>query len=315
MRTIRERTGTGRSEGMFGVEIEVESPQDLSRLDMSDTVWQYTHDDSLRGEYSGEYVFSTPQNIRSAKANLNKFYNIFEESGVEILDSGRAGTHVHINMKDLTMHQVCSFAMYWYMVEDLLIKWNGPSRENNMFSVPVSLSPQVLEIIPKLCEIRPNLNLVGYLRDHFSADYYKYSSLNWCRLWDLNTLETRIWNPSEKDKVYKGLDILKNIYELAKSEENISDISEKYSLSGPMDFAKSILGNHLETIMKDTNTDEESLKKKLRDSFWNLQICIRSCKPVEKKISGVSTDKGYIDEGIALNWMVQDVLAVQRMRR
>ncbi len=309
MKTIRERTNTGRSQGMFGVEIEVESPQDLSKVDMSGTIWEHTYDDSLRGEYSGEYIFSAPQNIRSAKTNLSEFYTRFEKAGVEILDSGRAGTHVHINMKDLTMPQVCSFAIYWYMVEDLLIKWNGPSRENNMFSVPVSLSPQVLEFIPMLYNLNEQNKLSMYLRDYFSADYYKYSSLNWCRLWDLNTLETRIWNPSKKDKVYKGLDILKNIYELAKSEENLSGISEKYSLSGPMDFARSILGNHLETIMKDTNTNEESLKKKLRDSFWNLQICIRGCKPVEKKISGMKIDKVYVDKEseIDLNLIVRNI--------
>ncbi len=305
MKTIREICGHKKVNGLFGVEIEIESNQNFLDFDYSGMGFNYTHDDSLRGRYTGELVFNKPKTLNQSKKCLSVLQEFFEEHSILIEDHGRSGTHIHVNVNDLTPAQVIMFSFYWYIVEDILIKWSGPSRQNNMFAVPFSISNEISHPIEQLA----NYAKLGELSaNHFSylfpIDSYKYSGLNWCRLYDLGTLETRIWGPSNFDQTSKALDILYNIKQLALEGEDLLGISERYSMQSTEEFLGLVFGEHLSQILHDTGIAKPMLSSMVRDAFWRIQMCLRTCvrnlqprgkKKYSKKPMYILTDEPDLD--------------------
>jgi hypothetical protein len=293
MKTISQIIKAGSVKGTFGVEIEVEANRGrLNDINYSDIGWVYTRDDSLRGE-ACELVFPRPKDLDKSKELIDTLMSNFDARRIEPGDNGRSGTHIHVNMRDLTVSQVLKFAFYWYMIEQLVITWNGESREANMFALPIISSPHLLDLLPQFAS-RKN---VDSMYDLFHEDHVKYSALNFCRLRDLGTLETRCWSPVRMDVVKAGLDILHNIKEIVKEDDSLLTISEDYSMTGIEEFLSPIFKEHYEKMRKEVDMSDAELRDLLQLSFRSIQFSLREC---HRELVKTPKKKTYGDESIPL---------------
>lgn len=264
--TILDLVSVTKQEGKFGVEVEVETNNDSSVLFSkvsSDLL--LTHDDSLRSNYPFEAIFRNPKNLVDAIETVEKLYDLFEETNIEILDTGRSGTHVHVNVQNFTVDQVLTFAFYWYLIEPILIEYSGSVRKNSMFAVPFSESQESIE------HVAMNYPLANPFYA-LEESLYKYSSLNFCPINRFGSIETRIWS-NKKEHIITALNVLDYLTDYSLSCTNLLTISEDFSMKTPIGFAAEAIGPEFENIM--SSIGNVNLSQKLRHNFNMLQPVLR----------------------------------------
>lgn len=120
-------------DGHVGLELECEFRHRVPP-DQRIGKWVAKAEGSLRGN-GVEYVTNRP-----IKCNINKRGHIEALTtlinnpayGI-ITDSPRTSLHVHVNVSDLTAVQVWTQVVAFWLVENLLLKYCGDSREGNLF--------------------------------------------------------------------------------------------------------------------------------------------------------------------------------------
>ena len=132
MITVAKAFGNNSPSGLFfGVEIEVEGK---NLIGIPSVEWKSKPEGSLRGECI-EYVFKKPLPFHAAVDAVNNAYRAFEIHGTQIDDSFRAGTHVHVNVGDLTFRQLSGFLFLFYIFEEVLVDLCGENRVGNHHSL------------------------------------------------------------------------------------------------------------------------------------------------------------------------------------
>ena len=97
----------------YGVEFELEG----SNLPDAVLGWTTTHDGSLR-EGGIEYVTAKPLELERVLEAIDRMEEATKKS--KIFNTGYAGTHVHVNVSDLTITQMFSFALLFLALEDVI---------------------------------------------------------------------------------------------------------------------------------------------------------------------------------------------------
>ena len=123
---LRDKMGLAEKQGDVGIEIEVEG----YGLPCAPVGWMGEHDGSLRGE-AIEYVLKKPCARDKVEMYLDRLIDAAE--GVEILDTGYAGVHIHINVQELNLTQVVNMICLYLIYEESLIRYCGAEREGNLF--------------------------------------------------------------------------------------------------------------------------------------------------------------------------------------
>lgn len=214
--------------GCYGVEIEVEGsalPTELSHL------WRVTRDGSLRGE-AYEYVFSSPLNREDAKKALSQLYRKLAKARWD--DTGRAGVHVHMNVRDLDLRELLSFICLYLVFEEVLLDFCGEDRKGNLFCLQ---SDDAEYLMIKLKDFFETLSF-GTL----STDALRYSSLNLTALKKYGSLEFRsLPSPVTEERLNIWIDLLTMIRNKAVNYADPRLIVTGVSEYGGEDFAKAIL--------------------------------------------------------------------------
>lgn len=115
-------------EYLFGIEVEVEGVPHPHIQANHTSYWQITADGSLRN--NGIEFVSAPLRASQVEYALDQ---LFASLPITHEFSPRTSTHVHMNVRDLTMDQICGVVLLYTLFEDLLFKWVGGNREKNTF--------------------------------------------------------------------------------------------------------------------------------------------------------------------------------------
>src|SRR5690606_7279420 len=99
-KNVRYLFGLPPTEGMFGIEIEVEG----ARFPIV-PAWEKKTDGSLRGE-SAEYVLSHPLDKEPAVEALNALAKAFAENKTVRNYSYRTSVHVHVNVQNFKRNRL-----------------------------------------------------------------------------------------------------------------------------------------------------------------------------------------------------------------
>lgn len=213
---------------LIGLEIEVEG-EDLPNQVKG---WRVEHDGSLRGE-NREYVFPEPCTIEQAEVLLKQLNLAVLRSNATIKDTGYAGIHCHVNVGDLDWRALIRFASYWYVLEELLLRWSGETRTDNLFCMSLSAARHPLmylrEAIP-----------AGNLR-MLESDDIRYAALNWKALPQYGSLEFRSMRSTlERKDILTWCKILLELREQALIERPLDWIVANPSILGKA-FVKELL--------------------------------------------------------------------------
>lgn len=243
---------TAKQDGpVFGIEIEC----NLRKLDENvykavEYEWKVEKDGSLK-KNGIEFVSAYPKNKAGSLERVNwlrdfiygKWRNIIE-------DSQKAGTHIHLNVNDLTGLDIFKFLLIYYPLETVITNRAGPGRAGNLFCLRLRDATIISEALYE-CIDRGSWKYI-------MSDDYRYSALNLQSLAKYGTLEIRsIRTDPMLDNIEVWLDLLIRLRNKCKEIEDPWDEIIKISGLGPTEWARSILGDELFNHFKYDTMDED----------------------------------------------------------
>lgn len=113
---------------IFGIEVEVENVRNPNINYDYNSYWTVVADNSLRN-HGIEFV-SKPLRTTQIEGALTQLAKSLPK---EHEFSPRTSVHVHMNVRDLTLTQITSLVVLYTAMENVLFKWVGHNRENNVF--------------------------------------------------------------------------------------------------------------------------------------------------------------------------------------
>lgn len=222
----------------FGVEIEVELKSPW--CDEKVAGWNQVEDGSLK--HNGkEFVFSKPVEFKEALVNINTLFATIKKTNNAILDTGRAGVHVHVNIGDLTVKQFTNFMCLCVTYEKLLANYCGELRTGNLFCLTTDEAEYPLEVLYDALK-----------NDRFGrlhTDDIRYAFINLKAVPQYGSIEFRGMRSDGDEAALAGwLTILSSLKAKARKFDNPIQVLEQVSALTPANFVKQDFGDAYELL-------------------------------------------------------------------
>lgn len=230
--------------GDIGLEIEVQGYH-LPRID--NMFWKTEEDGSLKGAGEGlEYVLKKPVEIGSLYEILTQWKKAFD--GCKVVPSYHAGIHVHANLQGHTPKQVINLLVCLIVLEDILVKWCGPTREGNHFCLRTSDTDYLINFLRGMI-VEGDFSFLkkggGPFGDGVFGgdDNIRYSAFNLKALYQYGSLEFRsMASTMDIDRIFTWCSTIHRIVRESKKFESPSNIITDISVGGYNDFLHRMLG-------------------------------------------------------------------------
>lgn len=227
-----------KTDGDVGIEIEVEG-ENLPRLEK---FWKNEQDGSLRGPETVEYVLEKPMTLHDARIALKYLDAQYKANNAVVHDSVRAGVHVHVNVQKLDMIQLYNFMTLYLVLEEVLVKWCGPTREGNLFCLRTCDADFLISQLQQAAETKAFNGLV--------TDQLRYASMNVKALGTYGSLEFRSMRGTrDLQLIYKWAEVLVKLRDKATTYENPEKIIEGFSEGQAYGFIKDVLSDDAPLFM------------------------------------------------------------------
>jgi len=225
------------STSLVGVEVELEGLPGFKVNDAEfESYWNMVDDGSLRNG-GREFVLARP----FAGADLEKALNLFDEhvahSGRDIDISDRTSVHVHIDIRELTFHQLTKFVCLYTIFEGALFNMVGSGRTNNIFSTSFANADARISKLGAFGD-NPSADEMQHLLNYFT----KYSSCNLAAVARYGSLEFRNHEGTyDIERITKWINILLLMKEAALTMEiPVKEIFTSISANGADMFFRSV---------------------------------------------------------------------------
>lgn len=229
---------------IFGIEVEVEGVPEPHVNALHRSFWNITGDGSLRN--AGVEFVSVPlrmSQIEKALTQLNKSLPTTASF------SERTSVHVHMNVRDLNIHQISSLVLLYTAVENILFNWIGHDRDTNVFCTKLIET----NYAKHFNEINDDLGTAV-------GNWNKYTALNLVPIHDKGTVEFRqMYGTTDIPTLMKWVNMLACLKTAAKKHETqviFNTICELNSSSLYEEFIRSIFGEYAEYLLRNANTKE-----------------------------------------------------------
>jgi len=254
-KTVSELWDTRLKSGDIGVEVEVEGNSPLPEVVTNS--WKAVKDGSLRGE-AKEYVFIKPLSFKESVVEVNNLYDLIDG---KIIDSMRAGVHVHINCQRLTLRQLFTVMAAYYCIENLLTEEAGEERQGNLFCLRLSDADYVNTGIMSALSHK-DIRMDGGI---FHNENLRYGAMNLVSLSKFGSLEFRaLRTPLSREKIVEWVDTLFTLKEnTIKHFKDPVELLSSMSANGSTEVISKLLGKHAERFLAKSNF-EESLYESIR---------------------------------------------------
>lgn len=191
---VREPYRWSVPKSQIGIEVEVEN---VLKIDPNIGLcfWAIKQDGSLRNN-GREFVTPGVISVPHAEAAL---MHLFGGLNSNIDFSSRTSIHVHLDVRQLTLEQLLSLLLAYTTVENLLFKFVGNVRRNNIFCVPI-LETGLFDNLGK-----------DPKRFLWSIDNYwsKYTALNLLPILNQGSIEFRhMPGTSDVPKILRWIDMM-----------------------------------------------------------------------------------------------------------
>lgn len=234
---VRDFLDLKKCAGDFGIEIEMETKNPIPFLDNLENMWRFEEDGSLRG-YSMELVLRNPVKFAKVEPIINTLKENLKAKKVEILNSIRAGIHIHLNMQEYTIADVYKFLICYYPLETVLLNKCGFGRQGNLFCLRASDAMGAIFALQGSLD-RHNIYVLR-------TDNLRYSSLNIQSLFKYGSLEFRaLATTPDLVGIVEYCTILNNIRDFSSKVEHPWKIVHDISYHGPSEWMKSVVGEEM----------------------------------------------------------------------
>lgn len=220
--------------GDIGIEIEAEgtktgvnpmTPWVKNREDQGKPpkYWMAKGDNSLRNGV--EYVTNGPVPLDKLSDAMDEWATYSKGTRYRH-DTIRTSVHYHVNVQHLTLRQIVTVIMGWWLLETPIVDLQGPTRVGNLFCLRVSDAEHlVMDVLNSLEMDNPPL-----LGQHM-GDNVKYAALNINAVRRFGSLEFRFnrgtTDPAEIEKWGRALHQLVHSFAKLGSTERLIELIEK----------------------------------------------------------------------------------------
>ena len=238
----------------MGVEVELENINP-SRNGSLPPSWRTVGDGSLRGD-GMEFVLREPMFGQDLVEALQGLYEHLGKKQKNFRISERTGIHLHMDMRECSMEEVRKFLLVYTVMERLLFKYSGITREQSIFCIPIHKSEYYLDMYHMLGQR-------GSTVHSFLQRYHRYASLNLNALLRFGSVEFRhMPTSSDVGEIIRWINVVQSIKKFTSST----------SLTGLSLLARIEKYDPVALIEEVFNTGDIHLA----DSFLNLplNLCI-----------------------------------------
>lgn len=235
--TVDKILGLQKVSGDVGLEIEVQGlnlPRENSKW------WKVTLDGSLRGQGEGlEYVSPKPISEDMIDTALSSLKKNMLRCKTEYFDSIYAGVHVHINCQHLSPKQVFTFLTAYFILEEVLTDYCGPTRVGNHFCLRGKDAEGFVNILEQACSN-------GNLSD-LNTGRYRYGAVNPTSLFKYGSLEFRAMrSTSDFGVISNWAKLLLKLRDNSLLLTSPIHAVEQISMDGELNFLRNMLGEYAE---------------------------------------------------------------------
>jgi len=223
---------------MYGVEVEVEynaTKDDIPRA--VSEFWSCVHDGSLRshgksGDLAAEFRYTKPLNNYTSALAVKMLCTALTTTANTIYNSGRASTHVHVNVLNIPKIQVMNLITLSIIFDEFLVAQHHPFRSGNLFALRFVDAEWPIRYLTHSLMHGTNLR-------NFSNGNYKYASVNLTSIGKYGTIEYRSMDGEiNHQRINQWVYCLHNLKRLATKYKNPREIVEKFHKMGAMPFIR-----------------------------------------------------------------------------
>lgn len=230
---------------LIGLEFEIENCS-WSDADSLSQFFLFERDSSLRGEDAYELKTSFPtrthQGLKAICALYETIEKMREQYGRSLFSfSERTSTHIHVDVRDLTLGQLRSVLRLYLVFERAFFELIGRDRQDNVFCIPLSQAAFMSGPVD-----------IGTLLMHDINSWEKYCAVNIQCLPQFGTIEFRgMGGTNDGVSVSKWLYLTVALVEFCKQnpEESIKEAIRKIKYESQYEaLAKTIFGDLARTL-------------------------------------------------------------------
>lgn len=192
-----------RYKGSIGVELEIEGTMNFGPS--LPVFWSWKEEHSLRGGV--EFVLNKPLDLPDLQTALTNLEETLSKSNLQ--PTIRCSTHLHVNVSHLTSRQIYQALAYYFLIEDLLVRTQGPLRIGNLFCLRMSDSEFLAYELMMSLETGDGFNT-------FSMDSHKYGACNLAAVRKFGSLEFRFFRPLKTQQIFFWAKLLNRLVDRAK---------------------------------------------------------------------------------------------------
>lgn len=215
-------------DGDIGLEFEVETLHEIESFNTFH--WGCKPENSLRN--GAEWVLLRPAPITKIPDVITEWFYYSKEEGIKpVNNSLRTSIHVHINIGSYTLRQIYTILTAYYLLEDILIHYAGPTRKGNLFCLGISAADNPIKLL-----VDNLINQRHFL--HFDKDTYKYAALNLPAILSFGSLEFRMMRGdySNPNMIIEWVQQLHQMCKCAAAMKDPKDVLFRYKGSSPFQF-------------------------------------------------------------------------------
>lgn len=255
-----------------GVEVELEGVHGYYEVGTC----HFTEDHSLK-VHGAEFV-TIPLKMRYLEVELHRLFGAFTIVAPSV--SSRCSTHVHVNVRDMTVKQIINMVMLYMIFERSLYRISG-DRWNNNFCIPLCMATtSVKDFFCKWDEYK-------------YWNWYKYMGLNISPIWGgessmIGTVEFRqLHGTTSVEEIIQWCNLITALKRAAQefdTDELLTHIRTMNTTSGYGWLVKEVFGRHASLLTNQTTfvTDVEGCISTLKSCIPDGRLGYKQNK-VEKK--------------------------------
>lgn len=235
MKKIYELLAKKQLKGDVGIEIECEGKH---LKEMNTEVWHSEDDGSLRGVYPdsrAEYVLNKPIPLETVTSAMEELNHYLKNSKIDF--SFRTSVHVHVNVLDLTVDQLCSFIYTYLLLEEALFSYCGNIRKANRFCLRIQDAEGILGWLNPV--FKEGWEAIKKLRE----DAIRYAAINLASINKYGSVEFRgMRGTIDTNVINTWASALISIRNYACHHENVLSVHDEYVKLGSSAFLEHVLG-------------------------------------------------------------------------
>lgn len=229
--------------GDVGLELEAEG----TIYPIDTPYWTTIADGSLRVN-GKEYILRKPVPYVVIDEPLTEFEDL--SKNMVFLKSPRTSCHVHWNVQNYTLAQVYAIIGAYWLFEDILVDFCGPTRVGNLFCLRASDAKAIVtDVLNSLKANNSKFTAFPLYLFGFGIDSNKYSALNLSSVARFGSIEFRSMRGIYKKKEIKlWVDILQKLVTSAAAAGSPNKVYDIFKEATPDELVDHFFGQYSSVI-------------------------------------------------------------------